>query len=120
MEMKRYKPVGCRVRPVPATLLEDMHVKWTFPEDPLQSLTPLLTRLPSELIFRARLMKERWEALRIGEDGFLWEEEVRLAFAVLKNNKGELAWTEAEKGRFWDYYFDPVKIPTIKHEPWAE
>ena len=117
---KRYKPVGHRVRPVPTTLPEDMHVKRTFPEDPLQSLTPLPTRPPSELKFGERLTKERWEALRVGKDGFLWEEEVRLAFAVLKNNEEGLAWTEAEKGRFRDDYFDPVKIPTIEHEPWAE
>jgi hypothetical protein len=30
-----------------------------------------------------------------------------------------LAWLEAEKGRFSDEYFSPVKIPVIEHIPWA-
>ena len=30
-----------------------------------------------------------------------------------------MAWTEAEKGRFCDDYFSPVKIPVIEHVPWA-
>jgi hypothetical protein len=63
--------------------------------------------------FGERLKKERWEALKVGEDGFLWEEEVRLVFAALKSNEEGLAWTEAEKGRFHDDYFAPVVIPTI-------
>ena len=30
-----------------------------------------------------------------------------------------LAWTEAEKGRFRDEYFAPVRIPVVEHVPWA-
>jgi hypothetical protein len=30
-----------------------------------------------------------------------------------------LAWTEAEKGRFRDKYFSPIKIPIVEHVPWA-
>ena len=30
-----------------------------------------------------------------------------------------MAWTEAEKGRFSDEYFAPVRIPVIEHIPWA-
>ncbi|KAF8590753.1 hypothetical protein K439DRAFT_1328732, partial [Ramaria rubella] len=104
--------------PVPTTLPEDLHVKCRFPEDPLLSLTKLPT-LPIQN-FGERLMRERWEALRIGEGVFLTEEEVKLVFTVLKNNEEGLAWTEEEKGRFREEYFEPVIIPTIKHEPWAE
>ena len=28
-------------------------------------------------------------------------------------------WTEAEKGRFCDEYFSPVKIPVVEHIPWV-
>jgi RNase H-like domain found in reverse transcriptase len=34
-------------------------------------------------------------------------------------NELGLAWTEAEKGRFRDDYFAPVKIPVIEHVSWA-
>jgi hypothetical protein len=30
-----------------------------------------------------------------------------------------LAWTEAEKGRFSDNCFAPIKIPVVEHVPWA-
>ncbi len=51
--------------------------------------------------------------------GFLWPEEVKLLQHILQLNKEGLAWTEAEHGRFKDEYFVPVKIPIIKHIPWA-
>jgi hypothetical protein len=46
-------------------------------------------------------------------------EELKLLQHVLKLNGAELAWIEEEKGHFKDDYFSPVKIPTIKHIPWA-
>jgi hypothetical protein len=38
---------------------------------------------------------------------------------VLKLNKFRLMWMEDEKGHFRDDYFSLVKIPAIKHVPWA-
>ena len=55
----------------------------------------------------------------LNADGFLQLEEEKLLVCILKMNEMGLAWTEAEKGRFRDEYFSPVKIPVIEHTPWA-
>jgi hypothetical protein len=117
---RRYKPVERHVRTVATTLPEECYVKRRFPEDPLKSLTLLTTRLAAVFEFGESLTKERWEALKAGEDGFLWEEEVRLAFETLKNNEEALVWTEAEECRFRDDYFERMVIQMIEHQPWAE
>ncbi|KAF8587082.1 hypothetical protein K439DRAFT_1614638 [Ramaria rubella] len=83
----KYKSVERKVRPLPTTL----------PEDPLLSLTQLPTQPQPLQDFEERLTRERWDALKLGEGGFLTKEEVKLAFMVLKNNKGGLAWIEEEK-----------------------
>ncbi|KAF8577136.1 hypothetical protein K439DRAFT_1300631, partial [Ramaria rubella] len=116
----KYKSVERKVRPVPTMLPEELHVKHKFPEDPLLSLIQLTTQPGPIQDFGERLTRERWEELKIGEGGFLTENEVKLAFRVLKNNKDGLAWTEEEKGRFHNDYFNPVIIPTIEHIPWVE
>ena len=43
----------------------------------------------------------------------------QLASFVLKINEHALAWTDDERGRFRNEYFDPVKIPTVAHIPRA-
>jgi hypothetical protein len=57
--------------------------------------------------------------LELNKYDFLWPNELKLAQHILKLNKKALAWTEAERGRFCDEYFSPVKIPTIAHTPWV-
>jgi len=49
---------------------------------------------------------------------FLWEEEKKLVANILVMNEKGLAWGESEKGRFWDDYFSPVKIPVLEHILW--
>jgi hypothetical protein len=66
-----------------------------------------------------RLTQERLDDLKLNKFDFLWPEEVKLASFVLKTNECALAWTDDERGRFRDEYFNPVKIPTIAHIPWA-
>jgi hypothetical protein len=60
-------------------------------------------------------MKECWESLGVVTGGFLWEEEVKLVFDVLRRKEKALAWSKPEKGRFKEEYFPPVVIPTIEH-----
>ena len=64
-------------------------------------------------------MQERLDKLKLNSNSFLWPEELKLVIYVLKVNEHTMAWTEAEKGRFCDEYFTPVKIPVIEHVPWA-
>ena len=93
--------------------------KRRFPEDPLHSLSHILLHPPPIGPFGQRLTKDRWEALRLKERGFLWDEEIKLAFQVLMKNERALAWDDLEKGGFREDYFEPVVVPTIKHEPWT-
>jgi hypothetical protein len=113
-----YKKVANKVHPVSATLPEDFRIIRRRPEDPLLSLPPLPTRaLPFSP--GSRLTQERLEELDLNRYNFLWPEELNLAQHVLKINEKALAWTEAERGRFRDEYFTPVKIPTVAHTPWV-
>ena len=38
---------------------------------------------------------------------------------LIKIHENGFAWTEEEKGRFSDEYFEPVVIPTVEHIPWV-
>jgi integrase-like protein/reverse transcriptase-like protein/aspartyl protease len=113
-----YKKVAQKVHPVAASLPEDFRIIRRRPEDPLLSLPPLPTH-PPPFTVGTRLTQERYEELDLNKFNFLWPEEVKLAAHVLKVNELALAWTEAERGRFRDDYFSPVKIPTIAHTPWV-
>ena len=114
----KYKKVDKKVRPVPTTLPEEFRTIRRIPEDPLLSLPPLPTH-PPDFTPGERLTQERLNELDLNPDNFLWPEELKLVHHTLKLNEQALAWTEAEKGRFRDEYFSPVKIPVIEHIPWA-
>jgi hypothetical protein len=65
------------------------------------------------------LTQEHLDDLQLNYHNFLWPEELKLLQHILLLNELGLAWTKAEKGCFLDEYFAPVKIPMIKHVPWA-
>jgi len=114
----KYKKVDKKVRPIPATLPEEFRSIRHIPEDPLLSLPPLTTHLP-DFTPGEHLTQERLDKLNLNPDDFLWPEELKLIQHVLKLNERALAWMEAEKGRFYDEYFSPVKIPIVEHIPWV-
>ena len=114
----KYKRVAQKVRPVAATLPEEFCNIRRIPEDPLLSLLPLPTH-PPDFAPGERLTQECLDALNLNPNNFLWPEEVKLICHILIINEKALAWTEAERGRFKDEYFSPVKIPVIEHTPWA-
>jgi hypothetical protein len=99
-------------------LPEDFHIIHCIPSDPLLTL-PKLSPHPPDFTPGTQLTQEHLEALGLNLGDFLWPEELKLLHHVLKVNELGLAWTEAEKGRFRDNYFSPVKIPIIEHIPWA-
>jgi hypothetical protein len=99
-------------------LPEDFRVIRRIPVDPLLSLPSLPTH-PPDFTPGERLMQERLDALCLNTDSFLQPEEEKLLVHILKANEMGLAWLEAEKGRFGDEYFSPVKILVIEHIPWA-
>ena len=117
VEVLAYKKAAKKVHPVAASLPEDFRIIRRRPEDPLLSL-PKLPSHPPEFTPGPRLTQERYDALELNKSDFLRPEEVKLAAHVLRVNEMALTWTEAERGRFRDSYFSPVKIPTVAHTPW--
>jgi hypothetical protein len=99
-------------------LPEDFRTIRRIPSDPLLTL-PALSPHPPDFTPGTRLTRERLDTLGLNQGDFLWPEELKLLHHVLKLNEAGLAWTEAEKGRFRDDYFSPVKIPVVEHVPWA-
>ncbi|GBE85404.1 Retrovirus-related Pol polyprotein [Sparassis crispa] len=60
-----------------------------------------------------------YEYEKVDNDGFLWEEEVKLFDHILYLHEQAFAWDESEKGKFSDEYFKPIRIPYQQHVPWA-
>ena len=107
-----------KVQPVSISLLEDFHTVCYIPVDPLLSLPPLPS-CPSNFVSGTWLTQEHLDNLQLNRFDFLWPEELKLLQYILLLNELRLAWTKVEKGRFCNDYFAPVKIPVIKHVPWA-
>ena len=112
-----YKRVDRKVKPVPGRYPEDARVHRQFPENPLDSLTPL-TPLPPDFIPTKKLTNERLASMKLNSDGFLWPEEEKLFAHVMKLNEAALAFDESERGNFRSSYFSPYIIPILPHEPW--
>jgi len=112
-----YKRVDQKVKPVPSRYPEDAHVHHQFPENPLDSLTPL-TPLPPDFIPTKKLTNEHLASMKLNSDGFLWPEEEKLFVHVMKLNEAVLAFDESEHGNFRSSYFSPYIIPILPHEPW--
>jgi hypothetical protein len=116
---KKYKRVDQKVRPVATTTPEHARVVRKRVDDPLDSL-PDIDNKPGPFKPVGRLTQERWNELKIGEDGFLLPEEINLAAKILTLNNQALAWEDAERGQFRRDMFPAVTIPTIEHTPWTE
>ena len=117
-EILAYKKVAHKVRPVATTLPEEFRIIRKFPSDPLANL-PKLPSHPPEFVPGERYTEERMRQMPVNKDGFLWPEEEKLVHHLIKLHEYAFAWTEDEKGKFSEEYFEPVVIPTIEHIPWA-
>lgn len=113
-----YKKVANRIKPVATTLPEKFRIVRRIPSDPLAEL-PILPTHPPEFEPGQRYTQERKDAMPINIDGFLWPEEEKLVNFIIRIHEMAFAWTETEKGKFSDEYFDPVVIPTVEHIPWV-
>ncbi|KZO89821.1 hypothetical protein CALVIDRAFT_460541, partial [Calocera viscosa TUFC12733] len=113
----KYKPVAKRVKPIPMAHPEHLKIRRQFPSPPLENL-PILPHHPPPFTPGRRLTQERYAALSIHTNGFLWPDEIQLFGHIMKIHELAFAWTESEIGRFRDDYFDPVVFPTVPHVPW--
>ena len=112
-----YKRVGQKVHPVSGTFPEDARVRRSFPNNPLDSMTPL-TPNPPEFIPTERLSDERMKELKINPDNFLWPEEEKLFQHILKLNEATLPYEEKDRGTLKKEYFSDYIMPTVPHTPW--
>lgn len=115
---KVYKKVANRTKPVATTLPEKFRIIRRIPSDPLADL-PTLPTHPPAFTPGERYTEERMKQQNINPDGFLTEEEEKLVHHLIRIHEKGFAWSEQEKGKFSNDYFDPVIIPTIEHVPWV-
>ncbi|KAF8657399.1 hypothetical protein AX14_007886 [Amanita brunnescens Koide BX004] len=113
-----YKKVTNCIKPVTTTLPEKFRIVRHIPSDPLADLPTLPKKLP-DFVPGTRYMEEQMKAQNINPTGFLMMEEEKLIHHLIRIHEDWFAWSEEEKGRFSDNYFDPVVIPTIEHMPWV-
>ncbi|KDQ56492.1 hypothetical protein JAAARDRAFT_88502, partial [Jaapia argillacea MUCL 33604] len=105
--------------PVATTLPEKYQIVQRAHPDPLAGMPELPTH-PPDFMPGVRYTQERYEAMPLRDDGFLWPEEVKLVHWLIKAQELAFAWMPEERGRFDEKYFDPIVIPTIEHIPWVE
>ncbi|KZO93436.1 hypothetical protein CALVIDRAFT_485732, partial [Calocera viscosa TUFC12733] len=96
---------------------EHLKIRRQFPSDPLENL-PTLPFHPPPFRPGPRLTQERYDALSIHSNGFLWPDEIRLYGYIMEVHQYAFAWKETEIGRFRKEYFDPVIFPMVPHTPW--
>ena len=88
-----------------------------LPDDPLAGLIPLLTH-PLGFVPGKRFTQERANVLDLDPANWLWPEVVKLVRWIVLNHETAFTWVPTERGRLDDWYFPPVKIPTVPHTPW--
>ena len=59
------------------------------------------------------------KAQGVNPTGFLTDEEEKLMHHLIHVHEDSFTWTEEEKGKFSNDYFDPVVILMVKHMPWV-
>ncbi|KAF8816294.1 hypothetical protein BYT27DRAFT_7069283, partial [Phlegmacium glaucopus] len=77
-----YKKVANKVRPIAASMPNDVKIICRIPEDPLKSL-PEVPLYPPAFKPGCRLTAERMEQLGLFSNDFLWSEEQKLVAKVL-------------------------------------
>ncbi|KII83149.1 hypothetical protein PLICRDRAFT_80777, partial [Plicaturopsis crispa FD-325 SS-3] len=112
-----YKTVDKKVHPVSGTFPEQARVHRRIPVDPLLSL-PKLTPMPPEFVPTKKLSLERMQHLEVNNNGYLWPEEEKLFYHILRLNEGALAFTDQDRGTLSGEYFSPYIMPTIPHKAW--
>ena len=105
----KYKMVANKTRPVATTLPEEYRIVRRLPAEPLKEL-PVLPINPGVFTPGERYMQERYEAMEINLEEFMWQEEVKIGHELIKIHEKHLAWTDEERGALKEEYFDPVRM----------
>jgi len=57
--------------------------------------------------------------MNVNQKQFLWLEEEKLVYYLIKLQEFTFAGIEDKKGKFLSDYFDPVVIPIVEHITWS-
>ena len=114
----KYKAVARKVKPVASVMPPEFRVERFRVGDPIAQLPPLPTDLPffsPGICITAECAK----VLDIDPTNFLWPEERKLVWWLIKTHEEVFIWDASERGTFHEDMFPPFKIPTVKHKPWV-
>ena len=99
-------------------LPEEFHIIRDIKGNPLKGMPKLPTK-PPDFTPGKRYTQERHDKLKLNPDGFLTNEEEKLAHELVRLQEDGLSWLEAERGEFRTDFFPPVHILTVPHTPWV-
>ena len=100
------------------SLKEEFVVIHKLSEDLLSGLLPLPTH-PPEFSPGAHFTQERSNTINLDPARWLWPKELKLVCWIVRIHEKAFAWIPTERGHLNEWYFPPVKIPTIPHSPWV-
>jgi hypothetical protein len=115
---RKYRKAEDRIQPIATQLPEEFRIVRNIIRDPLENMLVLPTH-PPEFFPGLRYTQERYEKLHLNPDGFLWPEEEKLVYHLVKEQEECLSWIEEEKEEFRQDFFPPVCIPMVLHTPWV-
>ena len=118
---KKYKPVDCKVRPVPSYMPDPSGQVFKHVEIPELPSLPFETTALTKFIPTARITQERLDVmLKTIPEGFLSPHEIDLLVFIIRTREAAIAFTDAERGTFSQKYFPDYQIPVIEHVPWVQ
>ena len=117
-QVKKYKPVAKKVRPLLADLPDKFRIRRHIIGDPLATM-PELDPNPPPFKPTGRYTQERRDALRGAHAPILWPAELDMMDDFMCKHEKAFAWDDSERGRFKPEYFPPIDIPVVPHTPWV-
>lgn len=115
----RYKTVDKKVKPIPGVIPDEARTIRRFPSDPLEAYKPPPID-PPPFEDGNRVTRKTLDELKLFVDGFLSEDEIKIAEHILREREDAIAFDESQKGRFRPDYFSDYVIPTKPHIPWQQ
>jgi hypothetical protein len=96
---RKYRKAEDRIQPIVMQLPEEFCIIRNITGDPLENIPALLMHSPD---FTPGLwyMQEWHDKLQHNPDGFLWLEEEKLVYHLVREQEDCLLWVEEEKGEF--------------------
>jgi hypothetical protein len=115
---RKYREAEDRIQPIVMQLLEEFRIICNIIRDPLENML-VLPMHPPNLVAGLQYMQEWYKKSQLNPNGFLWPEEEKLVYHLVREQEECLLWIEEEKGEFRQDSFPPICIPIVLHMPWV-